>query len=125
MAGLRWNIRPSALFEWLGDIRRRQVERATLRVADQMAEEIEAWMKANAPWVDRTGQARTTLKAEVIDITGRAALILLTYGVEYGVFLEYAHQGRYAIIAPAIDVFGVRIMRALQAELTTGVFGGY
>lgn len=123
MPGLRWDIRPARLFEWLGDIRRRQVERATQRVADRMANEIEAYMKFNAPWTDRTGQARATLRAEVLDVTGRAALVLLQHGVDYGVFLEAMQGGRYAILGPTLDYYGPRIMRELQIELTQGTLG--
>lgn len=124
MAGLKWDFRPSRLFEWLGDIRRRQVEAATLSVANRMSREIEQYMKANAPWQDQTGQARATLKAEVLDVTGRAAFILLQHGVDYGIFLEAMQGGRFAIIGPTLDVFGPRIMRELQIELAGGTFGG-
>lgn len=122
MAGIRWNFSPARLFEWLGDMRRRQVERSVTKVATLYANEIEQWMKANRKWTDRTGEARATLKAEVIDVTGRAALILLTYGVDYGVFLEMKPQ--YQIISPALDHFGPRLMRDLQIELAGGTFGG-
>lgn len=124
MAGLKWDLRPNRLFEWLGDIRRRQVERATLRVAERMAKEIEEWMRANAIWQDQTGDARRLLQAEVIDVTGRMAMILLTHGVSYGVFLEFSNGGRYAILSRALDVFAVRIMRELQIELAGGSFAG-
>ena len=125
MAGIKWDLRPSRLFEWLGDIRRRQVERGVMKVATRYAGEIETWMKANRKWTDRTGQARATLSAEVIDVTGRAALILLTHGVDYGaLYLETMQGGRFAILGPALDHFAPRIMRDLQVELTSGTFGG-
>jgi hypothetical protein len=124
MAGLRWDLRPSRLFEWLGDIRRRQVEAATLRVAERMSREIEAWMRQNAPWTDRTGQARRLLQAEVIDVTGRAALIVLQHGTDYGsLYLETMQGGRFAIIGPALDYWSPRIMRAVQIELAGGAWG--
>ena len=124
MAGLKWDLRPARLFEWLGDVRRRQVEAATLRVAERNAALIEAYMKTNAPWQNRTGQARATLKAEVLDVTGRAAFILLTYGVDYSLYLETMQGGRFAIIGPTLDVFAPRIMRDLQIELAGGTLGG-
>lgn len=121
MAGLRWDLRPSRLFEWLGDIRRRQVEAATLRVAERMSREIEAWMRQNAPWTDRTGDARRLLQAEVIDVTGRAAMIVLQHGVSYGQYLEM--RPAYQIIGPALDYWSPRIMRAVQIELAGGAWG--
>ena len=86
MAGISWDLRPSRLLEWLGDIRRRQVERGVQRVADRNAVLIEQWMRQNRPWTDRTGDARRLLQAEVLDVTGRAALIVLHHGVDYGRF---------------------------------------
>lgn len=121
MAGIRWNFSPARLFEWLGDVRRRQIEAGVRRVADRMAKEIEAHMRANAPWRDRTGNARRLLQAEVLDVTGRAALILLTHGVPYGIYLE---ARGYAIIGPTLDLYGPRIMQELQIELAGGTFGG-
>jgi hypothetical protein len=88
MAGIKWSLNPARLFEWLGDVRRRQIERGVMRVAERMAKEIEAYMRQNAPWQNRTGNARRLLQAEVIDVTGRAAIILLTHGVDYGIYLE-------------------------------------
>ncbi len=121
MAGIKWNFSPARLFEWLGDVRRRQIERGVMRVAERHSVLIEQWMKDNRKWTDRTGQARATLKAEVIDVTGRAAIILLTHGVDYGaLYLETMQGGRFAILGPAIDYWGPRIMQDMQAELTAG-----
>lgn len=123
MAGIKWNFSPARLFEWLGDVRRRQIERGVMKVADRYSIEIEQWMKQNAPWQDRTGQARATLKAEVIDVTGRAAIILLQHGTDYGgLYLETMQAGRFAIISPALDYFAPRLMRDLQIELAGGSF---
>jgi hypothetical protein len=36
--------------------------------------------------------------------------ILMTDGMEYFIYLELAHGGRFAIIGPTIDIYGPRIM---------------
>jgi len=41
------------------------------------------------------------------------------YGLEYGKFLEFSHAGRYAIIAPALDYWGIQIWNAVK-ELVRG-----
>ncbi|MBO7695442.1 MAG: hypothetical protein J6T10_22685 [Methanobrevibacter sp.] len=55
--------------------------------------ELEEYMKRNAPWNDRTGEARRNLKAEFIDDFTpdrfKEFSIKLSHGVSYGVFLEY------------------------------------
>jgi len=127
MAGwFNWKIEwsgftPARLVEWLGEVRAAQVRRQVERVANRNAAKIEAWMRANAPWTDRTGQARATLKAEVIDITGQAALILLQHGTDYGgLYLETMQGGRFAIVGPAIDTWAPVIWRDIQLELAAG-----
>lgn len=118
---IEWrNFTPWRLVEWLGEVRAAQVERQVRRVAERNAAQIEAWMKANAPWTDRTGQARATLRAEVLDVTGRAAVILLRHGVSYGIYLETIQGGTYAIITPALDHFAPQIWRDIQIELAGG-----
>lgn len=120
MAGIRWNFSPARLFEWLGDIRRRQIERGVMRVAERYSVEIEAWMKANATWQDRTGDARRELRAEIIDVSGKAVTILLRHGVDYGLWLEVANGGRYAILTRALDHWAPMIWRDIQMEVTSG-----
>lgn len=78
------------------------------------AAEIEQWMKQQAVWTDRTANARQSLYAEVV-IEGQVYILGFDYGVEYGFWLEFAHQGRFAIIAPAADYFWPKFVADLQA----------
>lgn len=98
----------------------RAVFQTARNLAEQNAQEMEAWAKANAPWQDRTGAARQGLHATVDGTT-----ITLSHGVPYGLWLEVANGGRYAIIAQAIDTFGVRYMDALQRALAGGALPGF
>lgn len=86
-------------------------------IADRYAPEIEAYMKSNASWIDRTGNARATLRAEVEDMTFDMVSILLSDGMDYFVFLELGFAGRYQIIAPSVDIFGPRIWNDVRALL--------
>jgi len=74
-------------------------------VCAKYAAEAEQTAKANAPWTDRTGDARRLLKGKVID-DGDALGIQLVHRVEYGPNLETANSGKYAILKPTIE--GVR-----------------
>jgi hypothetical protein len=38
--------------------------------------------------------------------------------MDYGTFLELANQGRFAIITPALDVFGPQIWNDAKALIT-------
>lgn len=118
---IEWSgFTPGRLVEWLGEVRAAQVQRQVERSADRFSKKIEAWMRANAVWTDRTGDARRELRAEVIDITGKAVLILLRHGVDYGLWLEVSNAGKYAILGRALDTWAPVIWRDLQVELTTG-----
>lgn len=74
------------------------------------AEDLEQWMKNNAPWEDRTGDARAGLTAEAHH-QGFRQEILIYHTAEYGVWLEVRWNGRYAIIQPALDHFSTVGMR--------------
>src|SRR5262249_36617117 len=81
-------------------------------IAQAIAPEIESWMKENAPWTDRTGNLRASLYAEVLDLVTQI-VIIFDYGLDYGRFLEYANQGRFAIIGPALDYWSVRVFEVV------------
>lgn len=100
--GFHWSASPETVFTQ-GYQRYVQALAAGLNaICKARAAEIEAWMKTNAVWTDQTGNARQGLYTEV-ERMGNAIVIALDHGVSYGRFLELSHQGRFAIIAPALD----------------------
>jgi hypothetical protein len=70
-----------------------------------MAPRAEAYMRSTAPWTDRTGAARSGLSARA-ETRGDEYPIILAHGVDYGIWLEIAHSGAYAVIIPSIPVLG-------------------
>ena len=78
------------------------------------ASEIQAKMKINRPWADRTGMARALLNAKVSQPNDNTIRITLSHGVNYGIWLELAHEKNYAIIAPTIREEGPRIVEDLN-----------
>jgi len=103
--GFQWVRPPEQAFSELTEAYVAAIHRGVLAIAKSYAPEIENWMKANAPWTDRTGNARQTLYTEVQQIVQSVVEIILSHGVGYGVYLELCNAGRYAIIDPAIDHF--------------------
>ncbi len=81
------------------------VNRALLEIATEM----EAYAKQNAPWGDRTTNARQGLVTFVEDAIA-GGTITLAHTVYYGVYLELHFNGRFAIIMPTIEEFGPRLM---------------
>lgn len=69
---------------------------------------IEAYLKLEAPWQDRTGNARQALSAELDELAIQTAILFtmnMNHGMDYGKYLEFSNAGRYAILAPAVDHF--------------------
>lgn len=80
---------------------------------EQQAKELEGYMKAKAPWQDRTGLARRSLKAEVKQSTMKVQITLYN-PVPYGIYLEQFMGKRFAIIDPTIKAKSPDVMRSLQ-----------
>lgn len=81
-----------------------------LMYASTKAIDIEAKMKQNRPWTDRTGMAKATLNTKVSQPNSNKVRITLAHGVEYGIWLELAHERNYAIIGPTLEQEGPRII---------------
>ena len=85
-----------------------------LMYSSTKASEIQAKMKMNRPWTDRTGMAKALLSAKVSQPDANTVRITLAHGVNYGIWLELAHEKNYAIIAPTIQEEGPRIVDDLN-----------
>jgi len=72
---------------------------AVFALGQQEAQEAEAEMKRDAPWTDRTSHARQGLKGRADKEEG-TVVVRLSHTEEYGVHLELANSGRYAILKP-------------------------
>ena len=70
---------------------------------EDTAQLLEDYAKANAPWNDRTGNARRGLKGEFKRLSATEFQVELSHSVHYGVFLEFGFGGRYAIIEPTLS----------------------
>ena len=77
---------------------------------------VQSYARNNAPWTDRTGNARNGLFAEAFQDT-KGYGIVLYHTMPYGIFLETRWSGRYAIIAPTIQVYGPRVMQTVNKLL--------
>lgn len=92
----------------------RRILAAIIQVCQLHAGEAEGYMKNNAPWKDRTGVARASLHSKVL-IDKDNITIRLSHGVEYGVYLEYAHGGKYAILNPTARLYKEKLIRSLNS----------
>lgn len=97
---------------------------ARIEVAMQHGKEkVEGYAKENAPWDDRTGDARQGLTADLSEDNGEIVLTL-AHSVEYGVWLETIEDGNFAIIMPTLEALGPEILHeagAVVMEVRRGV----
>lgn len=96
----------------------RKVQYALVQVANYWKAVFETYAKQNAPWTDRTGNARQTLHGWVNELANDTVELYLSHGVEYGVHLEVMGAGKYSIVWPTIQAHLEAIRRMLQ-----GIFG--
>lgn len=82
-------------------------------ILERKAPDVESHMKVNAPWTDRTGNARQGLAAQAFREDDNMGIVLY-HQVPYGYFLEVRWSGRYAIILPTIEVMGPEVMKSLE-----------
>ena len=94
-----------------------RVNRAVKAVVGYTAVEGVRYMKDHAPWTDRTTNARNGLHTIPKSEGGRHE-ITFSHTVPYGIWLEIANSGRYAIIMPSVHHEGDLLMHRL-----TGLFG--
>lgn len=87
---------------------------AVLMLASTEASRLESKMKINRPWTDRTGMAKATLRASVSQPSKDKIRITLSHGVDYGIWLELAHEKNWAIIAPTINQEGPEVVKRFQ-----------
>lgn len=80
---------------------------------EKEAKELEKYMKANAPWQDRTGDARENLNTKV-EQKGQKITIILSNPMYYGYYLEQKMGKRFAIIDPTIKAKSGEVMDSLK-----------
>lgn len=73
--------------------------------AENAAVKLQDYARDNAKWTDRTGHARQRLVGKSYRI-GNVRRIELSHGVDYGMWLELAHEQRFAILEPTIRICG-------------------
>lgn len=85
------------------------IEEEMLHVAIEALE----YAKENAPWNDRTGDARRGLDVHV-EWDGLSIVLSMFHTVSYGQWLETIQSGSYAIIMPTLEIYAERIGTGLS-----------
>lgn len=88
--------------------------RAALELyANTAALKMEADAKRNAPWTDRTGNARNSIQGGY-GWDGDKLVIILSGNVSYFVYLELANEKKYAILVPTTEKYTPEILSGFK-----------
>lgn len=77
------------------------------------AQQLQDEAVRNRPWTDRSNRARDSLRG-TSEVDGTKARIVLSQGVDYGLWLELAHEKKYAIVEPTIRLKGNKVIKGLE-----------
>lgn len=116
VGGIIWTKPPSALGAAAVRYGER-VRQAVLLVAQLIADTAENRAKAEAPWTDRTGNARQGLTGFADPAARDLVTVYLYHKAEYGVWLEIARGGPYRIIMPTLESLYGEVMAKLREVL--------
>lgn len=81
--------------------------------ADTAAKKMEGAAKKDAPWIDRTSNARNTIQG-TFKWEGNKAKIELSGNVDYFKYLELANGKKYAVLVPTIQRYGPDIVKGYK-----------
>jgi len=90
-----------------------KMQRALYGVCKYWDGKVEAHMKHNAPWHDRTSNARNGLAARAARLGKNLFAIILSHAVDYGIYLEAGTENMRArpIINPTIGIYAPKVIR--------------
>lgn len=100
-----------------------KLQRALYGVVKYWDGPVETWMKHNAPWNDRTTNARNGLFARAQRSASRIAAstfaIVLGHSVDYGIYLENGTEfmQAYPVVQPAIRRYAPKVIGTLTKIL--------
>ncbi len=111
-----------AAFKWASDDAVPEGIRTAFHLA---AEQAESYMKANAKWQDRSGDAREGLNAAVAEPSPNQFGLVLSHAtdLDYPVYLENRWNGRFAIVVPTTQVFGSKLDRIVSGQIVAALSG--
>lgn len=96
---------------------RTKFEASILILCQIAATKMEEYAKNEAPWTDRTGNARQYLTGQADWISSEKIMIAVSHHMHYGYWLELAHGREYAILEESIEENVDELVRALKRLL--------
>lgn len=83
-------------------------------ISHSAAKQMEAYAKANARWVDRTGNARQKLTGDAYWVNPKTLETVIMHQMDYGVWLELAMGRKYAILEESLKQVTPDLLKAYK-----------
>lgn len=97
------------------------IENKRHEIAQELAKQMQAYARANAPWQDQTGDARDGLTGVYIaEQAANISAAIIAHTVPYGIYLETMNGGAFRILFPTVLYFA----RKFQSLASSSDFGG-
>lgn len=105
--GLEFTIDNRTVAEVTANIKKfdEKMRAGLLLITKQVAKNMQEWAKNNAKWTDQTGNARKGLTASAEWENYIELVVKMSHKVDYGIWLELAHEKKYSILQPAIEKY--------------------
>lgn len=116
-----WKARPAIMAAATGKLAT-QMESSLMSDLTGVAAAIESYMKNNAPWQDRTGDARRGLQARANQTGAGNFSIIANHTVSYGGFLETgtSRMSAYPILGPGLQAHYAQVRSAMDKAASFG-----
>lgn len=88
---------------------------------DHMEARAETIMRTNAPWTDRTGNARNGLMAKHLSEPMVRHELVLYHTMPYGFWLEVRWSGRFAVVGPTMLAIGPELTRNITVAVNAAI----
>lgn len=113
VASFTWSVPPSAMADRVAAYKENLLN-AIRELIDVYGGKVVEYAKGNAPWTDRTSNARQGLNHAIKD-EGAVLGLVLYHDMDYGIWLEVRWGGRWAIIMRTLEFHYPKLMAALAA----------
>lgn len=90
-----------------------RLKTALLMLCRTASQQMAEYAKDNARWIDRTGDARKLLQGEGYWDNDKLTAAVM-HNVNYGVWLELAHQRKYAILEESVKSKADELLRSYK-----------
>lgn len=100
-----------------------RVDAAVDIVFDYFEAQASSYARENAPWVDRTGNARNGLAAKHVATPMVEHVLVIYHTMPYGIWLEVRWSGRYAIIGPTMVHIAPLLATTLASAVSRAIGG--